>query len=312
MAGRRIITCAIGVAALATALATGGCRKPTERSEATVSIVCSMFPVWLFTRNVTRDVPGVSVTLLLPATLGCPHDYVVTPTDVRRLEKADILVVSGNGLDDFAADQYRSLHPAGKLVVASEPDGDEGHHGDHANEHGHTGNEADAHQFASPRRAAEMVKRIGAGLAEADPRNAERYTRNAQTYARRLVALHEELRNAVSALPNTRIITQHSVFDLLAQDIGLDIVGVIQAHAGHDPSAQDVMALVAKAKSARAAAVMTEPQYPPKLGRTIAREAGIRTGVLDPVAGGPEDAQLDYYEETMRANLRTLQNVLGP
>jgi zinc/manganese transport system substrate-binding protein/zinc transport system substrate-binding protein len=55
---------------------------------------------------------------------------------------------------------------------------------------------------------------------------------------------------------------------------------------------------------------MTEPQYPPRLGQTIAREAGIGAGSLDPVASGPDDAPLDYYERTMRGNVAALRKAL--
>ena len=315
------------LAMLLTALVLVGCRKQPGGDQSAVKIVCSTFPVWLFTRNVTADVLDDGVTLLLPANLGCPHDYVVTPTDMQVLEKADVLVVNGLHLDDVIVEQYRRLRPSGRLIVASESIKDNGHHEadedqahedhsagadhDHALDEHASGSEAEAHQFASPRMAARMVQRIGAALAEIDQRNAQRYIRNADAYARRLTDLAEELRNAAADLPNRRIITQHSVFDLLARDVGLEIVGVIQAHAGHDPSAQEVMSLVTKARSARAAAVMTEPQYPPRLGRTIAQEAGIRVGVFDPVASGPKDAPLDYYETTMRSNMRALRETLG-
>ncbi|MFZ5758803.1 MAG: metal ABC transporter solute-binding protein, Zn/Mn family, partial [Thermodesulfobacteriota bacterium] len=58
-------------------------------------------------------------------------------------------------------------------------------------------------------------------------------------------------------------------------------------------------------------AVFTEPQYPAKVGQTIAREAGIVTATLDPVANGPENASLDYYETVMLQNLQILAKSLG-
>ena len=61
----------------------------------------------------------------------------------------------------------------------------------------------------------------------------------------------------------------------------------------------------------KAGAVFTEPQYSAKVGETIAKEAGVPAASLDPVAAGPADAGLDYYEQTMRANLSTLRKTLG-
>ena len=64
-------------------------------------------------------------------------------------------------------------------------------------------------------------------------------------------------------------------------------------------------------RARQAGAVFTEPQYPPAVGQTIARETGLPVAVLDPVASGPADAPLDYYEQAMRRNLETLRATLG-
>jgi ABC-type Zn uptake system ZnuABC Zn-binding protein ZnuA len=72
-----------------------------------------------------------------------------------------------------------------------------------------------------------------------------------------------------------------------------------------------MLEIVRKIKEEKAGAVFTEPQYPADVGQTIAREAGIVTATLDPVATGPEDTSLEYYETVMRRNLQTLEQTLG-
>ena len=69
--------------------------------------------------------------------------------------------------------------------------------------------------------------------------------------------------------------------------------------------------LVRTIKDKKAGALFTEPQYPDGIGRTLAKECGIPTSVLDPVASGPENAPLDYYERIMRANLASMADTLG-
>jgi ABC-type Zn uptake system ZnuABC Zn-binding protein ZnuA len=103
----------------------------------------------------------------------------------------------------------------------------------------------------------------------------------------------------------------HEVFDYLAKDCGLSVVATIYPVAGQDPSPADVRQVIDRVKEAKAAAIFTEPQYPSQLGKTIADEAGIAVEVLDPVASGPADAGVDYYEKTMMRNAETLAKVLG-
>jgi ABC-type Zn uptake system ZnuABC Zn-binding protein ZnuA len=93
--------------------------------------------------------------------------------------------------------------------------------------------------------------------------------------------------------------------------MGLEVVAVVQAHAGQNHSASEILKIVQTAKAKKAGALFTEPQYPEAVGTTIAKEAGIAADRLDPAANGPEQAPLDYYEQVMRTNLTTLEKTLG-
>ena len=108
-----------------------------------------------------------------------------------------------------------------------------------------------------------------------------------------------------------KIVTEHAVFDYLARDAGLEIVAVVEESPGQEPSAAEMLELVKLVKSSGAGAVFTEPQYPAKVGQTIAKEAGVPVAVLDPVATGPDNPPLDYYQKIMATNLDTLRRTLG-
>ena len=68
--------------------------------------------------------------------------------------------------------------------------------------------------------------------------------------------------------------------------------------------------LAAKLKGKGIDVIYTEPQYSPRVAKTLARECGIPLASLDPVANGPADAPMDYYESTMRKNLEVLGKTL--
>jgi len=275
-----------------------------------LNVLCSTFPIYQLTRNVVAGREGVSVALLIPAALGCPHHYALTPRDMRRLERADVLVVNGLGLEEFLGAPVRRANPDIRLIDSAA--GISGLLHDHAHDHDHehaTGC-ANPHLFVSPLRATQLVANIAAGLSAADPGGALHYARNAEAYAGRLLALHEEMVTTVAGLENRRIVQPHGVFDYLARDIGLDIVAVLQPH-GQSPSAAEMLRLVRRIRDAQAGAVFTEPQYADDAARTIAREIGIDVAQLDPAESGPADAPLDYYEQVMQRNIATLKRVLG-
>ncbi len=48
-------------------------------------------------------------------------------------------------------------------------------------------------------------------------------------------------------------------------------------------------------------------QYSAKMAGMISTELGIPCAPLNPVANGPENSPLDYYETAMEKNLETLR-----
>lgn len=281
-----------------------------------VNVLCTTFAIQQITRNVTEGHASAKVDLLLPASLGCPHHYSLTPGDMQKLALADVLVVNGLGMEKFLGAPVKKANS--KLVVIDTSKGIEGllkfsggHDGHaHCDEHCDDHEGLNPHLFVSPRQAAQLALNIAAGLAKTDPEGAAVYEKNAKAYAVRLNALADEMAAQVKTLKNNRIVQPHGVFDYLARDIGLEVVAATQPH-GQEPSAAEMLELVKTVRAKRAGAVFTEPQYSPRVGQTLARETGIPAAVLDPVASGSADAPLDHYEMKMRKNLETLRATLG-
>lgn len=204
------------------------------------------------------------------------------------------------GVHFFTDAQSRHVEP-----IALATGGD--HESKHAHGHAHhVHQDINPHLFVSPRMAALLAENIAQGLSQADPEGAAVYASNAKAYAERMKKLADDLTELAKTFTNRRIVQPHGVFDYLARDIGLEIVAAIQPH-GHEPSAAEMLDLVRIIRETKAGAVFTEPQYSPKVGQAIAREAGFPTAMLDPGVSGPDNAPLDYYELIMRKNMETLR-----
>jgi ABC-type Zn uptake system ZnuABC Zn-binding protein ZnuA len=306
-------------------------------SAATLSkrILCSTFPIYQITRNVTLGRDPAAVELMLPAQLGCPHDYALTPQDMKKLSRADVLIVNGLGMEEFLGAPVRKANAKLRVIDSSsgiqellryteETDHDHGHamkintdkkhsegahHPHDAEHHHHEG--INPHLFTSPKMAAKLARNIADGLSKVDPDGAAIYAKNARQYADKLNVLADDFAALGNTVKKNRIITQHGVFDYLARDMGLEVCAVVQAHAGQEPSAAEMLEIIRTAREKKVAAVFTEPQYPARIGQTIAMESGISTAILDPVATGPENAPLDYFETIMRQNMAILKETLG-
>ena len=276
---------------------------------ADLRVLTSFLPMYLFTRNVVGDAPGVTVEMMLPASLGCPHDYSLSPGDMRKIAEADLFIANGFGMEDFLGAPVRRANPMIRVVetassvIPLRAGGDP---------HGHPGggrNEVNPHTWVSPRNAILQVRAIEKALSDVSPGNGPVFRRNADTYVGRLDALAREFNETARHFRKRNIVTFHNVFDYLAREIGLTIVGRIEETPGQEPSAGEMRELVRTIRETTAAAVFAEPQYPERLAETVAREAGVPVRMLDPVSTG--SAAPTTYEDVMRRNLQTLTEALG-
>ncbi|MBI5559034.1 MAG: zinc ABC transporter substrate-binding protein [Deltaproteobacteria bacterium] len=283
------------------------------------TILCTTFPIFQITRNVVSGNSAVTVQLMLPAALGCPHDYALTPQDMQKIARADVLIVNGLGMEEYLGAPVKKANPDLKVVDSSAGikeilryAGQDDHEEADRQEHDHDQHGGvNPHLFTSPRLAGRLAMNIAAELAELDPAGAATFLANAKAYEEKMQKLADDFSALGKRLGNNRIVTQHGVFDYLARDMGLEVVAVVQAHAGQEPSAAEMLRIVKIIREKKAGGIFTEPQYPAKVGQTIARETGVAVATLDPGASGPENGPLDYYETVMRHNMLVLGKTLG-
>lgn len=292
------------ILALALVLALAGFACAANGQKKKLKVLASTFPVYQITRNITEGYAGVDVELMIPATLGCPHDYSLTPGDMKKIAAADVLVINGLGLEEFLGAPVDRANPTIKIIDSSS-----GVENALPEEGGHGG--VNAHIFTSPTISAQMAQRIAYGLADADVRGARTFFDNARKYGERMKALAQKVSVTSRKLAFNRVVTGHDAFAYLAQDAGLVVVAVVGEHTSGGMGAAEIRAVVAKIKAEKAAAVFFEPSYPSGVATVIARETGIPVASLDPGASGPENAPLEWFDWTMEKNLQTLEMTLG-
>ena len=290
------------------ALALAMCSGCAAEEDAGKTIVTSFYPMYVFTQNVVRDVPGVRVVNMASESAGCLHDYQLQTRDMVTLEGADALVINGGGMEQFM-DKVIAQRP--ELPVINASDGiemlcGEDDHDGHDHDHG----VYNAHVWLDPALAMRQVQNIADGLAAVDSENAEAYQRNAAAYKARLQALHAELSAQLAPLAGSAIVTFHEAFTYFADAYGLVVAGVIANDAGEEPSTRQIAATCDLVKQYQVKALFVEPQYPTKSAETIARETGTKVFTLDPVVSG--DGSPESYENAMRENARVLTEALEP
>lgn len=332
-----------GLALLCMLLVTAFAVTGAFAAEPKVHVLATTYPVYLLTRAVAQTSPDVQVDLLIPAQTGCPHDYALTPKDMQKLSKANVVIINGLGMESFLE---KPLAAAGKKIAVidsskginaiveehdEDQDADHGKAGaahkddhntaaaakghDHAQEHGHDhGHDhggLNPHAFSSPLQAAVMARNIGRGLAAAAPVAAKNCPQAADAYAARLEALGQRLAAVGANAANKNVVALHDGMAYLVRDAGLNLVDVIQEDEEAQPSAARLLDLVKKIKESKPVVLIGEPQYSDKPVLALAAETGVPAVQLDPLASGPSGAPLDYYETVMSKNIATLEKYFG-
>lgn len=262
-------------------------------------IVTSFYPMYIATVNVTKNIDGVTVENMTKPQTGCLHDYQLTTEDLKMLEKADVFVVNGAGMESFI-DKAVSQQP--KLMVVEASRGIDML----SNSEG-----VNPHVWVSVTEAIKQVQNIADQLAEIDVKNGEKYQQNAAVYINKLEKLKADMHSALDGLENRKVITFHEAFPYFAKEFNLDIVTVIEREPGSEPTPQELSDTINVIKSSGVKALFAEPQYSASSADVIARESGAKVYFLDPVVTGQADSSAaDAYIKAMEKNKATICEAL--
>src|SRR5919112_1891010 len=175
-----------------------------------VKAVASFYPILEFVKKVGGD--RVEVTSLIPVGIE-PHDFDPTIQQIQNAQSADMVVFNGAGLEgerllnmnaNFVLDTSKGLN----LTTAS-------------NEHTDDGGSLDPHIWLDPLLAKQQVEQIRDGLIRIDPRNAEYYDVNANSFITELDDLDRTIRERISNCETKDFIAFHDAFSYFADRYGL-------------------------------------------------------------------------------------------
>ncbi|MBY0431602.1 MAG: zinc ABC transporter substrate-binding protein, partial [Rhodospirillales bacterium] len=155
------------------------------------------------------------------------------PSEARALERAQLVVWVGEGLETFLEKPLASLGGKARIVeMAALPGirllkprqgGAWDIHPGHEHEHGHDGEEAyDSHLWLDVDNARILVAALAGELAALDPAHAQAFIANAARVTARLEALDGDLRTRLSGVTRAPFLVFHDSYQYFEARYGLN------------------------------------------------------------------------------------------
>lgn len=260
-----------------------GC-APKEQS---AQIAATTKPIAQFAREITNG-SGLTVTALITEPISCLHDYSLSVGQMETAQKADIVLLSGGGLEDTMAEALERANAydcSQGLPLLTGEDGD------------------DPHYWLDPDYALAMAENIADALSEQYPQHAALFAENLQALYPKFEALWGFIDENVYL--SDEIITFHDGFAYFADALGLTVLAAMETEPGSEVSAGELSEIIALVREYDLPCVFTEENGAQDAANIVAQETGCKVYTLTTCLSD------DDYFEAMRKNIATISEALS-
>ena len=237
-------------------------------------IVTSIKPIQAIVLAIAGD--SADVEQLIPD-YASPHDYSFKPSDIRKVENANIVFhidehmeTQLNGvLDNLNKDNTLVVSLAGAngltLLEASEDHHKHGDEDEHKESHAHEKEEhdhgddyvkqvskhddheghknhdnIDFHIWTSPKNAVLMANQVVKSLSDLDAKNAKQYQQNVESFYEQVKTESEKIRLKLTPFKHKPYIVFHNSWQYFADEYGLQKPIVVDIHEGISSGAKTI------------------------------------------------------------------------
>ena len=275
---------------------------------ANAAVVASLKPLG-FIASAIAD--GVTDTEVLLPDGASEHDYSLRPSDVKRLQGADLVVWIGPEMEAFMEKSVKNI-PNAKLVTiaqlndvkpllmkgADDDDDDHGHNdagSEKSDEHHHHG-DYNMHLWLSPEIARASAVAIHDKLVELMPQSRAKLDANLKDFEAQLAATDKQVGNELAPLKGKGYFVFHDAYGYYEKHYGLTPLGHFTVNPEIQPGAQRLHEIRTQLVEQKATCVFAEPQFRPAVVEAVARGTSVRMGTLDPLGTNIQLSKASYSQ----------------
>lgn len=265
-------------------------------------IAATTLPVYEFT-TILCEGTSITVTQLVTESVSCLHDYSLNVRQVKAAEAAELIVISGAGLEEFLEDILHSKQVIDASTGIPLLSGESKHSHEEEHHEGHH-HEDDPHIWLSPINAKAMAQNICNGLAQQYPQYEAVFSANLEGLLARMDILQAYGEEQLSSLSCREMITFHDGFAYFADAFGLTILEAVEEESGSEASAKELIHLIEEVEHHHLPAIFTEINGSVSAADIISRETGAKCYALDMAMSG------ESWFSAMYRNIDTVKEAL--
>lgn len=261
--------------------------------------------------DLVREVAGEDAEVEVLTPVGAEvHEWELVPSNFIALEGAEVLFSNGYGLEQWIGQANTTLRDGVPSVALAEASG----YPTQPITTGELSGEADPHLWMDPRAAAAYAQAIAETLGELRPGAAAAFQTRAETLEKTLYALHDELLEQLTSLPETQrlLITSEAAFVYFADAFDFEHDGIWGTNAEQEGSPRQLMRIIDRIKERQPAAIFWESTISDRHVRSVAEETQVQVaGPLYVDSLSEPDAEAPSYTALLRYNVQLLLAALG-
>jgi zinc transport system substrate-binding protein len=253
-----------------------------------LKVLTSITPLQLIASEILAGAtqPGV---LLPPG--ASPHQYSLRPSDVRKVQQADLIFWVGPELERFLEKSLGQTHATVVTLMDEEEAHHEdatqssslpnSHHEDEGDEHDHGG--ADPHIWLDPLHALEIAEVIRDAAVKVAPAQKAQLDSNYAEFSAALLALDKQLMLELSPLATRGFVVFHDAYHGFVTHYNLLQLDAITVNPSRKAGAQHLAELREAVIQSKAVCIFSEPQFSAGVLQAVTSGSTIRTAQLDPL-----------------------------
>lgn len=232
-------------------------------ANAAIKIVTSVKPLQLVAEAIVGDLGSVQTLIPDGST---PHHYSLSPSDREKLEKADLIIRVGSGLEPFLDKPLSQLNkPILNLVPIEQAN-------------------IDPHVWMSPIKMLSAAADIQEILGLQFPEKQQELERNYQRFTNKLLIIDKKIKQQLAAYNDKSFIVFHDAFGRFIMHYQLGKQVSLTLDPEQAVGAKRIAYIQQLIKDKGIQCMFVEPQFKTTLVKRMVEESNLKLGYLDPLA----------------------------